>query len=46
MPRALELAMETCARIGITSLHDAGASRSDIELFNQFNKEQKLKSRL
>lgn len=44
--QALELAMETCARNGITSFHDAGASRSDIELFNQFNKEQKLKSRL
>lgn len=44
--QALELAMETCARNGITSFHDAGASRSDIELFNQFYKEQKLKSRL
>lgn len=44
--QALELAMETCAQNGITSFHDAGASRSDIELFNQFNKEQKLKSRL
>lgn len=44
--QALELAMETCARNGITSFHDAGASRSDIELFNQFSKDQKLKSRL
>jgi hypothetical protein len=44
--QALTLAMETCARNGITSFHDAGASRTDIELFNQFQKEQKLKSRL
>ncbi|HQQ96269.1 MAG TPA: amidohydrolase [Cyclobacteriaceae bacterium] len=44
--QALDLAMETCARNGITSFHDAGASRSDIELFNQFNRDQKLKSRL
>ena len=44
--RALELAMAACARNGITSFHDAGASRSSIELFKKFMTEGKLKSRL
>ncbi len=43
---ALELAMEACARNGITGFHDAGASREDIEVFGKFKKEGKLKTRL
>ena len=34
--RALELAMEACARNGITSFHDAGASKEGIDLFFKF----------
>jgi predicted amidohydrolase YtcJ len=44
--QALELAMEACARHGITSFHDAGASRENIELFYRFRREGKLKTRL
>jgi predicted amidohydrolase YtcJ len=44
--QALELAMAACARNGITSFHDAGASRENIELFKKFKKEGKLTSRL
>ncbi|MBY0432872.1 MAG: amidohydrolase, partial [Cyclobacteriaceae bacterium] len=44
--QALELAMEACARNGITSFHDAGASRENIELFKKFRSEGKIKSRL
>jgi predicted amidohydrolase YtcJ len=44
--QALQLAMEACARHGITGFHDAGASRENIELFYQFKKEDKLKTRL
>ena len=44
--RALELAMDACARNGITGFHDAGASRSSIDLFHQFRDAGKLKSRL
>src|SRR5436190_12334635 len=43
---ALDLAMESCTRNGITSFHDAGASRGNIELFNKFKDEGRLKSRL
>lgn len=43
---ALTLAMAACARNGITSFHDAGASRRSIELFQQFRKEDKLQTRL
>ena len=43
---ALELAMDACARNGITGFHDAGASRSSIDLFHQFRDAGKLKSRL
>lgn len=44
--QALELAMEACARNGITGFHDAGASRDDIAVFGKFKKEGKLKTRL
>ncbi len=44
--QALELAMNACARAGITSFHDAGASRKDIELFKKFREENKMKTRL
>lgn len=44
--QALSLAMDACARAGITSFHDAGASRENIELFHKFKNEGKLKSRL
>jgi predicted amidohydrolase YtcJ len=44
--QALELAMTACARNGITSFHDAGASRENLELFKKFRHEGKLKTRL
>ncbi len=44
--RALELAMDACARNGLTGFHDAGASRDNIELFQSFAASGKLKSRL
>ncbi len=44
--QALELAMTACARNGITSFHDAGASRENLELFKKFRQEGKLKTRL
>ncbi len=44
--RALELAMDACARLGITGFHDAGASRESIELFQAFADSGKLKTRL
>ncbi|HMJ67534.1 MAG TPA: amidohydrolase [Cyclobacteriaceae bacterium] len=44
--QALTLAMDACARNGITSFHDAGTSRDNIELFRKFKSEGKLKSRL
>lgn len=44
--RALELAMNACARLGITGFHDAGASREGIELFQAFADSGKLKTRL
>lgn len=44
--QALTLAMEACARNGITSFHDAGASRENVDLFHKFKAEGKLKSRL
>lgn len=44
--QALELAMAACLRNGITSFHDAGASRGSIELFKKFKKEGKLHTRL
>lgn len=44
--QALTLAMEACARNGITSFHDAGTSRESIALFNKFKDEAKMKTRL
>ncbi|HZY81368.1 MAG TPA: amidohydrolase [Cyclobacteriaceae bacterium] len=44
--QALSLAMDACARAGITGFHDAGASRESVELFHKFRNEGKLKSRL
>ena len=44
--QALTLALEACLRNGITSFHDAGASRENISLYHQFKKENKLSVRL
>lgn len=44
--RALELAIKACQRNGITSFHDAGASRKNIELFQQFRDTGRLGTRL
>ena len=40
------LAIKACQRNGITSFHDAGATREDIDLFHQFKKDGKLGVRL
>ncbi len=44
--RALELAIAASLRNGITSFHDAGVSRGNIELFRKFKAENKLNTRL
>ena len=44
--RALTLALESCLRNGITSFHDAGASRESIALYQKFKTEGKLDVRL
>jgi len=44
--RALLLAIEECLRSGITSFHDAGASREAIELYQELLREGKLTLRL
>lgn len=44
--RALELAIEACQRSGITSFHDAGATRESIALFQNFKEKGKLGVRL
>jgi hypothetical protein len=44
--QALGLAFDACVRNGITSFHDAGAGRSNINLFKKFKKEDKLKVRM
>lgn len=44
--QALTLAMDACVRNGITSFHDAGTARENIELFRKFKSEGKLKSRI
>jgi predicted amidohydrolase YtcJ len=44
--QALQLAIQACWRNGITSFHDAGAGRENIELFRQFRNEGKLGVRL
>lgn len=43
---ALQLAMDACARNGITGFQDAGASRENIDLFYQFKNAHQLKTRL
>ncbi|MBL7844752.1 MAG: amidohydrolase [Cyclobacteriaceae bacterium] len=44
--QALELAIQACWRNGITSFHDAGVSRENIELFKSFKDQGKLGVRL
>lgn len=44
--QALDLAMQACLRNGITSFHDAGASRSGVELFQEYRAQSKLNTRL
>lgn len=44
--KALELAIQASLKNGITSFHDAGASRTSIELFKKFKQEGKLQTRL
>lgn len=44
--QALDLAMKACLRNGITSFHDAGATREGIALFESFRKAMKLEVRL
>lgn len=43
---ALEFAIKACQRNGITSFHDAGATRQEIDLFHQFKKDGKLGVRI
>jgi len=44
--QAMDLAMAACLRNGITSFHDAGVSRSHIQLFRKYKEEGKLNTRL
>lgn len=44
--QALDLAIKACWRNGITSFHDAGAGREDLDLFHQFKKDGKLGVRM
>ena len=44
--KAFELAMAACARAGITSFHDAGASRTEIDLYHKFRAAENMKTRL
>ncbi len=44
--QALELAIAASLRNGITSFHDAGVSRDNIELYRKFKTENKLNTRL
>ena len=44
--RALELAIKACHENGITSFHDAGARRNEIELYQEFKRDGKLGVRL
>jgi predicted amidohydrolase YtcJ len=44
--KALELAIASCLRNGITGFHDAGASRRTIALYEKFKLEGKLTTRL
>ncbi|MBL0744760.1 amidohydrolase [Chryseolinea lacunae] len=44
--QAFDLALKACLRNGITSFHDAGASRENIDLFHHFKADGKLSVRL
>lgn len=44
--QALELALATCLRNGITSFHDAGVSQEHIDLYDSFHAAGKLSVRL
>ncbi len=44
--QALQLAIQACYRNGITSFHDAGVTRENIELFKSFKNQGKLGIRL
>jgi predicted amidohydrolase YtcJ len=44
--QAFELAVQACHKNGITSFHDAGVGRSEIELFNSMRSDGKLGVRL
>ncbi|WP_414693454.1 amidohydrolase [Ohtaekwangia sp.] len=44
--QALDLAIKACLRNGITSFHDAGVSRENIDLYHQFKNEGKLSVRM
>lgn len=44
--QALSLALQACARNGITGFHDAGTSRSALELLRRFRSEGRLTSRI
>lgn len=44
--QALDLAMKACLRNGITSFHDAGASKENIALYKEFKQSGKLLIRL
>jgi predicted amidohydrolase YtcJ len=44
--RALELAIKACHQNGITSFHDAGVGRDEIELYKEFKRGGKLGVRL
>jgi len=44
--QAFDLAIKSCLRNGITSFHEAGATRENINLFHQFKKDGKLGVRL
>lgn len=43
---ALKLALDACLKNGITSFHDAGASREEIDLYHSFRNEKNLTVRL
>jgi predicted amidohydrolase YtcJ len=44
--KAFQLAMDACSRAGITSFHDAGSDRAEIEIFKKFRTENAMKTRL
>ncbi|GHM99050.1 amidohydrolase [Cytophagales bacterium WSM2-2] len=46
LSNAYGLAMEACLRNGITSFHDAGVGRENLNLLKKFKSENKLKVRL